>query len=180
MKRSLIRLLTGCVAALTLAMTTYAQKTQDPWTEAYIKANIAITSIKARAVSESTYVNEITIRDFGNARLKPQGFGMKGQIFADNGRGTDRVAGDGVFTSTTIQRYKTTRVREKERNTVFYDEAFLHTAKLAMETPASKVKIKCKFKKCGCPCPGGGTCPACEWFSWSCWEITECDIELDF
>ncbi len=157
-----------------------AQKGFDTWPEDYIKAHVAITSVRARPVSEFTYVSEIVVKDYGKSRTKPEGFGFKGLAYADNGRGTDLVAGDGVYSSTTVLKYKSGQPRIKERNTVFADEGFLHSAQLASGPESSKIKIKCKFKKCGCPCPGGGTCPACSWFNWSCWEITECDVEIDF
>ncbi len=179
MNRRMIQLMLWGLGVLSISPT-HAQKGLDNWTEEYIKANVAITAIRARPVSEFTYVSEIVLRDFGNARARPQGFGMKGIVYADNGRGTDLVAGDGVYSSTTVLKYRAGQPREKERNTVFTDEGFLHSDQLAFGQEASKIKIKCKFKKCGCPCPGGGTCPACQWFNWSCWEVTECELELDF
>lgn len=168
------------LAALSLSNPGQAQRSLDNWTEEYIKSHVAITSVRARPVSAFTYVSEIVVKNFGPSRAKPEGFGFKGLAYADNGKGTDLVAGDGVYSSTTVLKYKAGQPRIRERNTVFADESFQHSAQLATGAESSKIKVKCKFKKCGCPCPGGGTCPACQWFSWSCWEITECDVEIDF
>ncbi|MEX1203061.1 MAG: hypothetical protein WEA59_07450 [Ferruginibacter sp.] len=158
-----------------------AQKiVQRDISEQYLQQNIAFTKTAARAVTSSTYATEITLTDFAKISPLPTGFGFQGLVFADDGKGYDKIRGDGVYSSKSLSKFKNGYAAYKESNQVAYDESFSYKDQIDKDGGLeNKVKISCKFKKCGCPCTSGGTCIACTQWGWSCWEIVECEISFE-
>jgi hypothetical protein len=160
-----------------VALKSQAQKQIGEWTEEYLKQNIALTKIKARVVSPDFYVCEITITDFNKKLPLPEGFGMKGLVFSDNGTGNDLVKGDRVYSSTEQIKFLNGQPKILEKKSIYYDENFQYKPSLDSDN-GSQTKIGCKFRKCGCPCRAGYTCRACEWCGWQCWEVYECEFAI--
>lgn len=147
--------------------------------EQYLQQNIAMTKISAKAINSTSYAAEITLTDFAKTTALPVGFGFQGLVYADDGQGYDKIRGDGLYTAKSLSKFTNGYVKTKELNKVIYDESFSYSQNLEKDQNlAGKVGIKCKFKKCGCPCSDGGTCPACTWWGWSCWEIVDCEVEI--
>jgi hypothetical protein len=141
-------------------------------TQQYIQENIAITNVAYLDQNDGSFIIKVQLKDYGGKNQLPEGFGLNGITFSDNGKNNDTKAGDGIYYSKERGDYKKISGKTPKYTTVT-DVTFKHGSKLGKTTG-----ITCKFKKCGCPCPDGGTCPACEWWGWSCWELTECEIGI--
>ncbi len=156
-------------------------QTEALGSQTYLENHIAITSTKARPISKTEYVVEITLKDYtGNAAL-PAGFGSEDKVYADDGRGFDLRRGDGVFTTKDKYAFKTDDRTNLESNRIIYDPNFQHKVEVDSDPNLqSKIKFTCKFAKVGCPPVNGGNCPACRNWGWSCWELQSCDIGVEF
>ena len=173
-------LITIALANLAQAQRGGADGGSDPFSE-----HVAFTGFFTRNLSSGVYVREIKLVDFSGGRILPVGFGVLGTTFADNGQGNDLVAGDGLYTSTDTYAITAAKagnpvdVSVSASNQIVVDESFQHDSQLESDEYRVKVKVKCKIKKCRCPC-GNMTCPACEWWGWSCIEWEWCEIEVEF
>ena len=148
--------------------------------QTYLENHIAITGTKARIVSKTEYVVEITLKDYSGGSALPAGFGSQDRVYADDGSGYDLRRADGIFTTKNKYLFKTAERTNLESNNVFYDPNFQHKTDLENDPNLqSKIKFTCKFVKVGCP-PPGGNCPACRMWGWSCWELQSCDIGVEF
>ena len=149
--------------------------------QSYLEKHIAITSTKARPVSKTEYVVEITLKDYtGNAAL-PGGFGSGDRVYADDGRGFDLRRSDGIFTTKDKYTFETEDRSNLESNRILYDPNFQHKEEIDSDPNLqAKIKITCKFVKVGCPPTNGGNCPACRHWGWSCWDLQSCDVGLEF
>ena len=162
------------------------QSTDDKITDDYLNQNIAFTKIEKRSLETGLYFVEITVKDFNKSAILPLGFGLKGLAFSDNGKQNDLKAGDGIYTSTTALNFSGKESDILGRQIVgssfkYYNELYTNFSSyqsntLLQDSQVNRI-IKCKFRKCGCPCPSG-SCPACDWFGWQCWEIIECEVEF--
>lgn len=147
----------------------------------YLENNIAITNTKARPISKTEYVVEITLKDFSGNSALPVGFGSEDKVYADDGRGYDLKRADGIFTTKDKYVFKTGDRSNLESSRVFYDPNFQHKIEVDNDPNLqAKIKFTCKFVKVGCPPPNGGNCPACRYWGWSCWELQSCDIGVEF
>ena len=66
----------------------------------YFKENVAFFDERARSINKENYVKEIMIIDFGNSGKLPLVYFYRGNAYLDTGKGYDKVAGDGKYTST--------------------------------------------------------------------------------
>lgn len=138
--------------------------------------NVAIMDLSAQKNSDGTFNYVIKLQDFSGRTQLPVGFGMKGYTFADDGRGMDQKAGDGLYTAkekrslSVLQDYPITE-------TVYYDSAFSHAHQL-VNANGQRIGISCTFVQCGCPCSNGNTCLACTEFGWQCWMVKSCKVDL--
>ena len=162
------------------------QSADDKITDDYLNQNIAFTKIVKRSLESGLYIVEITVRDFNKSAILPVGFGLKKLAFSDDGMQNDLIGGDGIYTSTTALNFTDTQSDILGRQIV--GSSFKYYNELSSNLSADKTNhlvrasqtyglFKCKFRKCGCPCPSG-SCPACNWFGWQCWEFTECEIGI--
>lgn len=62
--------------------------------------NLTVYDVRIRSIDENNYVKEMLIIDFDQNGLT-ESVGYKDYYFVDNGEGNDKVAGDGVYTTTT-------------------------------------------------------------------------------
>lgn len=145
----------------------------------YFKKNIAIVNVNNYKVLNSEVTNNsvftVTLKDYSGKNSLPKGFGLNGIVFSDTGKNNDKKAGDGIYTSHDLFPAKNLN---NFSNQGFADETFQHSAQV--DEGGIKFTIKCKIVKDGCcPCPGEDkTCPACYWWGWSCWSITECEFGI--
>ncbi len=162
------------------------QSKGDKITDDYLNQNIAFTKIEKRNLESGLYLVEISVKDFNKSESLPVGFGLKGLAFSDDGKKNDLKANDGIYTSTTALNLSEKQSDILGRQIVgssfqYYQELYLNSSSNNVNHLLQVSQVysifKCKFKKCGCPCPQG-SCPACEWFGWQCWEVTECEIGL--
>lgn len=173
------KIISGLV--LLLGLCNVFGQTDAEISQAYLEKHLAITSIKARVLSNSEYVVEITLKDYAGTAVLPAGFGSGDRVYADDGRGYDLVRADGIFTTKEKYTFKTDDRTNLESDRVIYDPNFQH--KSAVEGDPNlqaKIKFTCKFAKVGCPPPNGGNCPACRYWGWSCWELQQCDVGVEF
>lgn len=144
--------------------------------------HVALTDAYTRNLDSKSFVKEIKLVNFSGLALLPEGFGIKDDSFADNGKGYDLKAGDGIYTS--LDRYEITKsqaghpagARVQVLKNIIADQSFAHDDKLAKGAYTGKFVIKCHFYKCGCPC-ATFTCNVCIWWGWSCIAMDECHIE---
>ncbi len=153
----------------------------DDKVEDYFKRNIAITDVKARNVGIDKFVIEMSLIDFNKSSSLPEGFGFNHNItYADNGKEYDLIKGDGIYTS--IQTFSFEELIKMGGTKIsgdpkFYiDEKFQYIAEIEQK-PTFGIRIKCEFELC-CPCVGG-SCPACDWFGWKCWNAKKCEVEIN-
>lgn len=176
---------------MALTADSFGQKQLMEWSENYLQENISFTDLKSREVTATTVVYEVRVTDHRKLLPLPVGFGFNGKVFADNGRGYDRVSGDGIYT--TMEAYPVTAgsARLKQNPVSIIDQSFKYNNSVSMKQAGESgsdgvlddgpgIKIKCKFKKCGCPCTNGKTCTACEWWGWQCIMIESCEVEVAF
>lgn len=160
------------VLLVCLSNSMIGQKTSDTFFE-----NVAIIDVKAVKTNDGKYHYELKLKDFSGREVMPEGFGLKGQAFMDNGKYNDRKANDGIYTAR--EKIPQKKLTEKPiSQTVFYDESFKYINLLPSDN--QQRGIGCKFKRCGCPCSTGLTCVVCMEFGWSCWIATECELIFDF
>lgn len=161
-----------------------AQALTDPEFQIF-KESVAITGTFTRNLNGKAFVKEIRFVNFSPAFKMPVGYGIKGEALADNGKGYDLKAGDGIYTSvvtypvTSRQAANPVGVSVPVLQKVVVDEGFKYEEQLdsRMVTERIKIKVKCHFNFCGCPCPTF-TCNACEWFGWSCVSFEWCEVEV--
>lgn len=159
----------------------FAQSAEvDVVSEQYFNENIAITRIKARVLSNGTYVLELTLKDFNRSLRLPRGLGLNDFVLSDDGLKNDLVASDGVYSSTNALRFKNGQPSTLEKDYQITGARFRFTSALDLQTSVEKVKVGCKMTKDGCPRPDGSSCYACIWFGWQCWSVTECNVDLEF
>jgi len=136
--------------------------------------NIAITNIKAIEKTNGKFYYELTLKDFSGQNLLPEGFGLSGHTFMDNGNFNDKKANDGIYTAK--EETSIAKLREHPiTQTVIYDESFKFENKLKI----SQRGVGCKIRSCGCPCDDGINCPACSIFGFNCWTIYDCEFIID-
>ena len=68
----------------------------------YFKENVAIVDARVRSVDKEYYVRELILKDFKRTIALPEAFEFFDSPFIDNGKGFDKIAGDGVYTSSSI------------------------------------------------------------------------------
>ena len=68
----------------------------------YFKENVAIVDARVRSVDKEYYVRELILKDFKKTIALPEAFEFFDSPFIDNGKGFDKIAGDGVYTSSSI------------------------------------------------------------------------------
>jgi len=148
--------------------------------QSYLEENVAITSSKARIISKTEYVVELTLKDFQNTGGLPTGFGLEEKVFSDDGRGYDIRRSDGIYTTKSKYTFKSHDRSNLESNKVIHDENFKHKVELDADPDLqSRVKFVCKFGRIGCP-PPVGNCTACVQFGWQCWGLLYCELILEF
>lgn len=161
-----------------------AQRKTVEWSETYLRENIALTNITGRSISAVDFVYEITVKDFKKTIPLPEGFGLNGKVFSDNGQGFDLVKNDGIYTSHESYKMDASNAKVRQQPQTVFDESFRYGASLkqagAAGTDVSGPGISCKIRKCGCPCSNGGTCPACEWWGWQCLQLYDCVVTIGF
>ena len=166
-------------------ISSFAQGQRQPteWSETYLRENIALSNITGRAISAQDFVYEMKVTDFKKTIPLPEGFGLNGKVFSDNGQGFDLVKGDGIYTSHESYRMDASNVKVRQQPQTVFDESFKHKSSLRQggsSTDVSGPGISCKIRKCGCPCSNGNTCPACEWWGWQCLQLYDCVVTIGF
>lgn len=152
-------------------------QTVEAQSETYFKENMAITDLAAVKNTNGTFYYQLKLKNYGKRKVLPEGFGMKGQVFMDNGQFNDAVAGDGIYTS--MEHLDAGLLKSRPiTKTTFYDVDFQHIGSLS-GTGGTTINqgVGCKFRQCGCPC-SSYPCPACTIFGWSCWEPYDCEISI--
>jgi len=144
----------------------------------YFKENVAIVDARVRSVDKEHYVRELIMIDFKKAIALPEAFEFFDSPFIDNGKGFDKIAGDGVYTSSNnyLHNEKVPYLNSATERSVtgqaLADIAFSHKNELQnyLSSIASKfvVSLDCDIYTChcnSCPCktcwmpiigPGGG------------------------
>ena len=149
--------------------------TVNAQTESYFQENIAITDLEAVKLTDGTFFYQLRLKDFGKGKLLPEGFGISGYSFMDNGQFNDAVAGDGIYAAQQTLDSKLLKSQPITKTT-FYDQKFKHNQSL-LDSGGTTINdgVGCRFRLCGCPC-SSYPCPVCELFGWSCWEPYDCEI----
>ncbi len=78
----------------------------DVYNEAYARAHIAYTDFMKLGVTPSTYAKCIKISNFYEPGKTPRIANFNDEEFRDDGRGYDKVAGDGILTSINTSAYE--------------------------------------------------------------------------
>lgn len=145
--------------------------------ERYLQENVAFTDLEAVKTQGGMFYYQLKLRDFGNSLKAPDGFGLNGYTFMDNGEGNDKVKGDGIYAANETKSTKLL-LRKPIRKRAFVDSKFKHMNSLtAVVGDSSNIGISCTIVPCGCPCPPV-SCAACTMFGWSCWTVTSCEIDI--
>ena len=74
--------------------------------------SLCIYDARIRSIDEKKYVKEALLVDFEKVDL-PESISLKNCFMVDNGEGNDKVAGDGIYTSTEIFSHNETMPFEK-------------------------------------------------------------------
>lgn len=135
--------------------------------------NVAITDYHKLQISENEFVCELTFQNFGESKILPEGLGFNKLTLLDNGEDNDRIANDGIYTSS--EKFSIEEYGHKVTFEPVIDEKnFNHKEGMSI---SNREPIGCEFEPCGCPCDDG-SCPACNIFGWSCWEVVSCSISF--
>jgi|GEM_PF-1907567 len=175
----------ACLLFLSCTITAFSQgKNPD-----YISENLAILGIRAEKVIGSFYARQIIAKDFKTMdNSVVEGFSIGDDSFIDNGKGNDKIANDGTYTSINIYETKA----EKDDmvvlcTQVIVSEHFKFESKLDRylaengRTRKFGSRVKCEVSSCSCTeC----TCASCnyEWgqtLNW-CLSLKNCRIETEF
>lgn len=171
-----------CIAAVLFVFS--LGKSQAQTGSSYLKENFAITKVIAVKVAKLTYVKQIFAKDYKiNNNSFIAGFGIENEFFTDNGKGNDKIANDGIYTS--IDTYPSTTDRgalvvlSENR---YYDIGFKYVTQITKEF-AGKVGVGISCEIIGCTC-AECHCRACE-YGWGqnlnwCFKIGKCSISIDF
>lgn len=181
MKKCIIVLLLACSSLLSTAQALTDSEFQ------LFKESVAVMGTYTRNLNGKAFVKEIRLVNFSSQLKMPVGYGLKGEVLADNGKGYDLKAGDGIYTSigtypiTGKQAANAVGISVPVMQKVVVDQGFKYENDLdsRMTMDKIKIKVKCNIRFCGCPCQTF-TCNACEWFGWSCITFDWCEVEVGF
>ena len=142
----------------------------------YWNAHLAVLDMRTRVVGATAYVREIRLRNFQNPDSLPSAFGFAADLFSDDGKGFDQLAGDGLYTSRRCFAHQpafppvSVGQRLAAVDGVIVGMDFKHIDLLGRQQPTV---IRCNLKLCACPSPC--LCFACEWdeADW-CLDWTDC------
>jgi hypothetical protein len=158
----------------------------------YVSENFVIMRTQALKVSSVAYVKQILGVDFktkDNSVIA--GFGLNDDFYTDNGKGNDKVANDGLFTSVVSYTIPKEKLADFDKegiyvfsNNIYSDTRFKHMEELnnllgGNGSSLQKISINCEIISCTC---AECHCTACN-YNWGqnlnwCFKIGKCTISI--
>ena len=149
--------------------------------ESYGRANLAFSGFSLLGISETAYTRAVKCQNYLEPERRSRKLLINGEEFLDDGVGNDRVANDGILTSTNVYTYKK---GELPRPIGFYtpvnklllaDESFRHHKGILPDF----ITIKCKFFWVSClswPVHLRDLCYRLAWPFDGFFEVRECEV----
>lgn len=157
--RKLIAIMTGTLLLLSLSIQSKSQAIDDDGTATYIKKNIVLTNLKVLGVNTRQYARCVETVNYLDSDKKLRLAEIKGVQFADNGKGNDLVANDGILTSVDLFMYEQGAAIippgeywPVKEDVLIYDPEFAHEDRLNETTTEAilKIKVKCTLEWVKC------------------------------
>lgn len=98
------------------------QAAVDDGLSTYLRRNLAFVDIRVRALNQDHYVKEVLVVDFAHTSDIPDSMAFLNVPVADDGKGFDLQAGDGIYTS--IESYRMENSSGETTKSV-YDKAIV-------------------------------------------------------
>ncbi len=130
--------------------------------ESYCKANLAFKDFQLLGVTSTQYAKCVKVVNYLEPGKTGKMVAINGTDFVDDGLNYDRVANDGILTSTRLSNYSSDQMplpvgiyQDIKNETILYDDSFAHVSKIN-ESPGgkgagvNKFKISCTFVWVSC------------------------------
>lgn len=172
----------GFIFSAACAIKAGAQDNNADDIENYVKSNVALTKFKVLGVTKKQYAKCLEAVNYLEPDKKPGMVIIGKTYFADDGKGYDLIANDGVLTSNELFPYSGavyapgTYHETPDYNVIVADEIFAHRSQLSELT----IKIGCKLKWVKCrdmPHPHDLLCKTMGW-PYGGFELVECEFEI--
>lgn len=146
----------------------------DATAQSNLSKNASLVNARVRSLNSTTYVREIIFVDFSKAAPEPV-IGWDQDVFGDEGKDNDQVAGDGVYTSknkyshSAAVPYQSGKPVRSVIDGPVVDGQFLYSSDLDKYIGENQVQYRggptghIEIELVRCMCPSECTCYACEW-----------------
>jgi hypothetical protein len=175
---------------ITVSLGAYSQDVSSEEEGNYVKRNIALTKFKMLGVSAKQYAKCVESVNYQDPVRKLKAIVIDKTEYADDGENYDRVANDGIMTSTTLFFYSDGQTvaapgqyLEAKKNVIVHDLQFEHLQSLRSAEGKFGITIACDvfWRDCNSwPPELQSFCRRMSWpFSGSV-VIRNCRIEIEF
>lgn len=171
----------GAMLLVGLSLISYSQDGSGDDLETYVKTNIAVSKFKILGVTQKQFAKCLETENYSEPDKKLRLVVIDKATFADDGKGYDLVAGDGILTSNELYFYKGvsytpgTYHNSPDHEAVVADEIFGFHNRV---NTGEKWKISCKFRWVPCREMSYPQSMLCEVMGWPYggFRLTECEI----
>jgi hypothetical protein len=161
--------------------------------ENYCKTNIAFKDFQLLGVTSTQYAKCVKAVNYLEPGKTGKRVSINGTDFVDDGLNYDRVANDGILTSTVLSRYSSDMMplpvgiyQDIKNETAVFDNSFAHVSKINESTVGKGAgmnlfKIKCTFDWVSCnswPENIRSICYSASWPFTGYFAISKCEIEI--